>query len=187
MIEIEAPTFPTIPAAANDNGWFIVRTNPRCERRVIFGLRDQKIVSYLPCEIRWKRTRLSKTRVKIPLFTGYLFVGLRTNDAGAPEKLYEVKATDGVAEVVGICGAPAEIKGDWVAKLMQREAGGDFDHTPAERLPFSPGQMVKIVRGKFQGVMAEVVATADNDQVRVTATGIFAGTWPVDADHIEVA
>lgn len=188
MIEIEAPTFPTVPAAANDNDWLIVRTNPRCERRVIFGLKDLGITAYLPCEVKWKRSRLKKVRIKEPLFPGYLFVGLRTNGDGAHERLYEVRCTDGVASLVlGTCGTLAAVSGQEISALMAHEAAGDFDHTPPERSAFKVGQAVKIVRGKFQGVLATVIAASDNDQVRITSTGVFSGTWNEDADHIEAA
>lgn len=188
MIEIEAPTLPATAIAANDNDWLIVRTNPRCERRVVYGLRDQKIPAYLPCEVKWKRSRLKKLRVKHPLFPGYLFVGLRTNDDGAYERLHEVRATDGVSGMVmGVGGSLAAVSGGAVAQLLEQELAGAFDATPPERSPFKVGQSVKIVRGKFQGIVAKIVATADNDQVRITSTGIFSGTWMEDADHIQVA
>lgn len=189
MIEIEAPTLPTAPVAANDNGWLIIRTNPRCERRVVYGLSDLGIRCYLPCEVKWKRSRLKKVRVKEPLFPGYLFVGLRTNHAGAHERLYEVRCTDGVAGVVmGTNGDMAVVSGAVIAGLLEREEAGEFDHTPAEKSAFKVGQTVKIVRGKFQGVIAEVVAAADNDTVRIAASGIFAkGEWNIESDHIEAA
>ena len=188
MIEIEAPTLPEVKIAANDNGWLIVRTNPRCERRVVYGLRDLGIRCYLPCEVKWKTTRAKKTRIKIPLFPGYLFVGLRTNHRGAHERLYEVRCTDGVAGVVmGTNGALAIVSGGEIAQLIECENSGQFDHTPAEKSAFKVGQTVKIVRGKFRGVIATVIAAADNDQVRISSTGIFAGVWSEDADHIEAA
>lgn len=186
MIEAEAPTLPDVPDVAG--AWFIARAAPRCERRALMSLRESGIVAYLPCEIRWRRTRNAKERVKLPLFGGYLFIRLPLDAEGAPHGFHIARACDGVSSFVTVASKPAYLPSPWVERLMSEERSGLYDRTPPERSAFTAGQAVRIIRGQFAGVLATVHAPADKGRVRITGNSVFAkGEWTVDADDLEPA
>lgn len=189
MIELDAPTRPNIAANDNDLSWFIARVAPMAERRLVYSLKDLKIAAYLPCETKWKRhRRKDKERMKFPLFVGYVFVGLTTDERGAPERLHELRNNVGILGLVGILGQPLQIPTVEVAMLLGQEEAGAFDHTPIEKIPFSVGQRVKIIRGQFAGVMVTIQEAAANDRVKVAGTSVFAkGSWMLDVDQVEAA
>lgn len=186
MIEHSFQTMPEI--AANDEGsdWFIVRIAPRAERRVMVRFRELGITCYLPCEVRWKRRRNRKDRMKFPLLPGYAFVRLALNDRDEPVGVFDVCTTNGVTGMVGD-RYPRAVDRESLMRLHAAERAGAFDHTPAERASLIAGQAVKIVRGKFQGVLASVEKALEGDRYKIAMTGIFTGGLTVDADYLEAA
>ena len=186
MIEHGFNTLPDI--AANDEGadWFIVRIAPRAERRVMVHLHELKIPAYLPCEVQWRRRRNRKLRVKFPLLPGYAFVKLDLNERGEPIGVFDVCTTNGVTGMVGE-HFPRAV--DWASlmRLHTAERAGEFDHTPAEKAPLVVGQTVKIIRGKFQGILAQIAKPMDGDRYRIEMSGIFSGGLTVEADYLEAA
>lgn len=186
MIEHSFNTMADI--AANDEGsdWFIVRIAPRAERRVMVHLHELKIPVYLPCEVRWKRRRNRKDRMKFPLLPGYAFVRLDLNERGEPVGVFDVCTTNGVTGMVGD-HFPRAVDRESLMRLHAAERAGDFDHTPAERAPLAVGQTVKIIRGQFQGVLAQIAKPLERDRYRIEMSGIFSGGLTVEADYLEAA
>lgn len=170
--------------------WYVVQTNPQCERRAEAGLKEHGFTVFCPLETRWKRSRSkARERVDRPLFTGYLFVGL------CPwQSLYHVRQIDGVKSLVqNADGSPAEIgwleiKGERVHPiydLQARQAAGEFDHTPAKRSAFSKGDDARILAGPFKGHVGKMLSADDHGRVSLMLKGIFAGGIIVDDDHLE--
>lgn len=184
-LPMKAP-FPLDLEAANDDEWFVAYTNPRCEFRAALGLREQGIKVYLPCEIKWRRSKKSKERVRYPLFVRYLFVGLRVTN-GAPERLHEVRRTDGIESMVGIEGKPIAVPGEFIAALRELERAGEFDATPREKAPLVKGQAAVVTGGPFKGFPVEVLEPLDGHQMRVLLKALGGGKMKVDTDMLEAA
>ena len=188
-----------LPEAANDNDWLIILTKPGAEFKAAEHLRAKKISFYLPCSTHWKRSRLKKERAVTPLLPRYLFVSLTHRGGGAYAKLHEVLALDSVSGMVMAGGMPALVPHwveqpadpeDWrfsISALNTLEREGEFDSTPRDKAPLKAGDTVKIIRGQFQGVLAEIAVPLDGDRYKVVTTGIFAGGMTLDADHLEAA
>lgn len=186
-----------LPEAANDNEWLIILTKPGAEFKAATHLREKKIGFYLPCATHWKRSRTKKDRAVSPLLPRYIFVSLAHRGGGAYARLHEVLALDTVSGMVMAGHRPALVP-HWVEQpadgwtfsvsaLNELERAGEFDSTPRDRSPLKAGDTVKIIRGQFQGVMAEIQKPLDGDRYKVVTTGIFAGGMTLDADHLEAA
>lgn len=163
--------------------WYAVQTNPLCERRAESGLRERGFTVFLPVETKWKRSRSKeRERVNHPLLTGYLFVGLCPG-----QSLYHVRQIDGVRGLV-LCGqgVPAEIKPCFVYELQARQAAGEFDHTPAVKCTYRPGDNAKVLlEGPYKGLIGEVLKATDSGRVELMLNAALNWKTTVDSDHLE--
>jgi len=184
--------------------WYAVQTNPLCERRAEAGLREHGFTVFLPVETKWKRSRSkARERVNHPLFTGYLFVGL-----GPWQSLYHVRQIDGVRGLV--CGHDGEpIDMSWmpvrlpsgrflrnadgtlarvslVYDLQARQAAGEFDHTPAVKCTYRPGDSAKVLLdGPYKGLIGEVLKATDAGRVELMLNAALNWKTTLDSDHLE--
>lgn len=168
--------------------WYAVQCNPNCEEKAVAGLLERGFVAYLPRETKWHRaTRRGKAEAQRvpksrPLMTGYLFVGLCRL-----QSVYSVRQTDGVRALVGACGTPAQIPERFIAKLIDREERGYFDHTRPITARHKAGDKVKVTEGPFADCMGEVLSEIADGKLRVEIAGLFGVGLPVevDDDHVE--
>lgn len=185
--------------------WYAVQTNPCCERKAEAGLREHGFTVFLPVETKWKRSRAKqRERVNTPLFTGYLFVGL------CPwQSLYHVRQIDGVRGLVtNGDGEPVEfgmrplinpktgrmilgedgkpIKGHLVYDLQARQAAGEFDHTPAVKCTYRPGDKAKVtLEGPYRDLIGEVITATDAGRVELMLNAALNWKTTIDSDHLE--
>lgn len=184
--------------------WYAVQTNPLCERKAEKGLREHGFTVFLPVETKWKRSRSkARERVNTPLFTGYLFVGL-----GPWQSLYHVRQIDGVRGlVVGSQGHPMEfgwqtvigadgkimrdeagepVKAHLVYEIQARQASGEFDHTPAVKCTYRPGDKAKVMlEGPYKDLIGEVLTATDAGRVELMLNAALNWKTTVDSDHLE--
>lgn len=106
-----------------------------------------------------QRTRAGLRTQRKPLFAGYLFVGV--DDPEAARNV--LRSTRGISRVLTRPdGRAAVVPADLMA-AMRAQTGKDGCFRPMDDL--SPGEQVKIVRGPFSGLLANVLEV--NDQQRV--------------------
>ncbi len=56
-----------------DHTWIVVRTKPRCEKKLNEFCKNRGIVSYLPLRRSVRRYRNRKVEFMVPIFSGYVF------------------------------------------------------------------------------------------------------------------
>lgn len=160
--------------------WFVVRTNPRCEKKAVTGLQERGFSTYMPVETKWRRNGRERKRVETPLMVGYLFAALEPG-----QSIYDLRRTDGVHSVVGINGAPLEVDPWDIFHFAMDEVAGAYDKTGARRPDFHPGEMVTIRAGTFKGYAAKVEGLLENGKVRVILEGKFVkGKMTFDDDEL---
>ncbi|PTW62054.1 transcription antitermination factor NusG [Breoghania corrubedonensis] len=137
--------------------WYVIQSNPRCERRAIVSLAEAGIEAFCPMQrVRRKRVICGKRRTKdieMPLFSGYVFVAFPADDLafGAARKC------DGVAQFIAAHGRPVEIRADRVEALQVAQDMGMFDFRKArQRVQFEIGERVVIRSGWLDGQEATV-------------------------------
>lgn len=164
--------------------WYAVQSNPVCEAKAAKGLNEHGFTVFLPVETKWKRSTRTKKRDRVdtPLFTGYLFVGLCPG-----QSLYHVRQIDGVRGLVSCgMGVPAEINARFVYDLQARQASGEFDHTPAVKCTYRPGDKAKVtLEGPYRDLIGEVLTATDAGRVELMLNAALNWKTVIDSDHLE--
>lgn len=173
--------------------WYVVMTNPRCEKRAQSGLVDKGFAVYLP-QYRLEKIRKDvRTLVDRNLFPRYLFVQ-------APYGSWpRITSTDGVQALVrdcGLTGRPMSVSDKAIGALLDRQNDGAFDcmlnadKQPKGRAkkikpPFSKGENVKVTRGPFASFFATVERAIAGHTVDLLVH-IFGRPTPVTMDIADV-
>jgi len=126
-------------------GWLVLYTKPHKEYAVRDFLTGQKIEVYLP-EIRTSTRRPGRRGTK-PFFLHYLFARFDLQDGA----MARVRWTPGLRRIVSFGDRPAVVPDEVVEHIRRRLA------TMVERQPEGPferGEVVRIVRGPFEGLDA---------------------------------
>jgi len=164
--------------------WYAVQSNPVCEAKAAKGLNEHGFTVFLPVETKWKRSTRTKKRERAdtPLFTGYLFVGLCPG-----QSLYHVRQIDGVRGLVSCgLGVPAEINARFVYDLQARQLAGEFDHTPAVKCTYRPGDKAKVtLEGPYRDLIGEVLTATDAGRVELMLNAALNWKTVIDSDHLE--
>lgn len=164
--------------------WYAAQTNPLCEAKAAKGLKEHGFTVFLPVETKWKRSTRTKKRDRVdhPLFTGYLFVGLCPG-----QSLYHVRQIDGVRGLVSCgMGVPAEINARFVYDLQARQMAGEFDHTPAVKCTYRPGDKAKVtLDGPYRDLIGEVLTATDAGRVELMLNAALNWKTVIDSDHLE--
>jgi transcription antitermination factor NusG len=129
--------------------WFAVYTKCRHEKRVIQHLAQREIAHYLPLyrTVRnWKSC--SQVTLDLPLFPGYVFVNVSTN-----ERVRALQVPGVVTMVGGVDGRPASISEEEIESLRT-----GLSDRGAEPHPYiTAGQRVRIRSGALSGIEGTVV------------------------------
>lgn len=138
--------------------WYALRAAMRHEFSAEEGLKARGFEVFLPVEVRWRRTKFAKTKVRAPLFLGYLFVRCQEDQMRA------VREVDGVHHFVGWLDEDgvrrvAAIRDDVIDGLAKEEASGIHDHTRSARRAYRParGERVKFAGGRWSGILAQAL------------------------------
>lgn len=144
------------------SNWFVIRTNPQCERKAAGELRRCGVRVYIPKQSRELRNRRTgKVTVKTrPLLVGYVFIRF----TGAQE-WFHVRQCQGVKGVLYLDGQPGQIPAAAVAAFMRRQRNREFGRPDAEsdekrmrrlRGTFTPGRRMRVVEGPFASFLATI-------------------------------
>ena len=141
--------------------WYVVATKPRQEAVAHEHLSSQGYKAFLP-QLRLKKRRRGKWQeVTEPTFPGYVFVALElgVDDMGP------IRSTQGCRELVRFGQKPAVVPNNVIQALHQsnqpQASGG------AATDPFSPGDVVTIESGPFQGLEAVYDMAKGEDRAQV--------------------
>jgi transcription antitermination factor NusG len=146
--------------------WAVVETNGGHEREALLRLRENGFAAYLPM-----RAVVSKRSTRAePLFPNYVLVQLDLTDAG----WFRVFTTVGVKRLLtktmrGGRPMPLFLPCGAVRKILAEEVDGLVQlvtRTKRTPSPFKGGEVVKIVRGSFEGFTG-VFASGNAERVMV--------------------
>lgn len=143
--------------------WYLVRTKPNAEATALRNLERQHYEAYLPrlCQpLPWRGQWRDRV---VPLFPGYLFLGL---DEGR-QALAPVRSTLGVAGVVRF-GAEYALVPDAIVQGLRARANPQTGlHRLALPARIEAGAPVRIVAGPFDGLEGVFQREAGDDRAIV--------------------
>lgn len=127
-------------------------------------LTEKGVVSFLPLIEQVRQWKDRKKRVKLPLFTSYVFVRIDLSDR------YKVLQTDGVVRMVSFGGVPAAIP-DWQINQLRRV----IEHPDTLQLEnyFREGDLVEVTSGPFSGIKGRLREIRGETRVVINIDGIF--------------
>lgn len=98
--------------------WFIVQTNPNCERKAVAELRRAGFRAHMPRLARVRRHHRTKEPLvtRRPLMTGYIFMRFP-----GPVNWYTLRQCQGVKGVLYVDGKPYELAREHVATIMRAQ------------------------------------------------------------------
>ena len=132
-----------------DHSWYLLQTKPNAYRIAMKNLLRQECEVFLPMSEVTQRKRQQFRTKMVPLFPGYLFVGLRENKPSWKA----LNSTYGVSRCVCFDGTvraiPNQLIHDLKANCDERDV---FRPTPA----FATGDIVEIQKGPFANFLAEI-------------------------------
>lgn len=165
MIDVTAS-----PAEASDEGWFVVWTASRAEKKVESRIAAMGVEAWLPTVTEKRRWSDRWREVVTPLFPGYLFA------RGAATRWHQLLRTAGVLTVVKEGGHPALLTDGFVASLRQAvQCSGVVAERVTERVNYSPGDEVIVQEGVLAGVRGVVQERRSGRQLVIWVREIGCG------------
>jgi transcriptional antiterminator RfaH len=144
------------PGAGGQTDWYVAAATPRKERFALANLHNQGFTTFYPM---MHKAQPGKTAM--PLFPGYIFVGLNPHRA----RWQSINGTFGIRYLVGPRGAlPSSVPAPVMDELFHRFPLGVHE-TPACR--FHRGDRVDVMTGAFAGIPATFEDMLSHDRIRV--------------------
>ena len=141
--------------------WFVAQLKPNGYGKAKLNLARQGFDTFMPLVERTIRHARTERRVLRPLFPGYIFVSFDPDVA----QWRVINNTSGVSSLI-LAGTnrPACAPESLMTSLLE------FCDASGKILPpatFSSGDKVRVVRGAFQDMLAEVQHASDGERVRL--------------------
>ena len=143
-----------------NQGWALIYTKPRHEKKVFGQLTEMGLNSFLPLTQKIRTWRNQKKYVNEPMFPGYVFIKVNK-----PEDYYKSLECYGSLYYVKFGKEIAKVNNETIDKLkiiVEEKLDVEVSDTR-----FSPGQIVEIKKGVFLGVHCEVVNHKNMDTILV--------------------
>jgi len=147
----DRPRPPCVAPAENLPHWYALRTQPRHEKKVATHLQQKAVPLFLPLLTEIHRWSDRRKTVRLPLFPGYVFVRVGTEN----DERLAVLRTGGVISFVGFGGCPAPIPDKQIEDIQKLLA----HDVPCALFPFlREGQRVRIRGGCLDGLEGLLVS-----------------------------
>lgn len=157
-------------AQVNALKWYAVRAGTRQEGQLQASLKAKRFTVFYPQWTFWRRTRFTTGKGERPLFPGFIFV------LANPDRFAEIHEADGFHQFVRALDAdgiyrPLAFPDAAIGDLMLRVDRGEFDKTLDEHRRFMPekGRQVAIVKGRWAGLIGEILSAAPKQRRVVLA------------------
>jgi transcriptional antiterminator RfaH len=137
----------------NPARWYLIQTKPRQEARAQEHLQRQQFECYRPLKSDPAKRRTARSQAEEELFPGYLFIRMDQ----VHDNWYPIRSTRGVARIVTFGGQPVPVQDELIEQIRERLS------TPAPRIVFNQGDLVRINAGGFCDVEA-IFLTADGTE-----------------------
>jgi transcription elongation factor/antiterminator RfaH len=159
--------------------WYVLHTRSRFEQVVFDGLQRKSLEAFLPKMTVMSKRRDRRLKIRVPLFSGYVFVKSDLN----PYERLEIVKTTGVVRMVGNKDGPLPVQDEAIDSL-QIMVSGDNPIVTGTRL--KKGDRVMVVEGPFAGVIGLFVRYRGQGRVVVSieALGQYAAV-DVPEEHVE--
>ena len=128
--------------------WYAIYTKPRNEKKVTERLLAKGLDMYCPLYETYRQWSDRKKKVKLPMFTSYIFAHVSITDFDA------VRKDPGVLNFVYWLGKPAIIT-DWEIENIRRITGLGTDIV-VESYQLKQGDQVTIKEGPFKGLCGSI-------------------------------
>jgi len=136
-----------------NSAWYAAYTCARHEKHVARQLLDRAIESFLPTYRSVRRWKDRRKEIELPLFPGYVFVRLASDDR------IRVLQIPGVVRFVGFSGKPARLENSEIESLRSGVVNG----MQAEPHPFlKVGQRVRVKHGPLAGTEGILLRKKDH-------------------------
>jgi transcriptional antiterminator NusG len=156
--------------------WYAVWTRSRHEARVMAHVREKQIEAFLPTVTRWSRWKDRRRRIDWPLFPGYCFVRIVSEDAR------RVLQCPGVVKIVSNQGVPTPIP-DREVDDIRTLVGTELAYDPCPLIDI--GDMVEVVGGPLAGVMGRLTRKGTHARL-VLAMNLIGHGVSVEVDAADV-
>lgn len=130
--------------------WYVLYTKPRAEKRVADFLSNINLEVFCPMVTEVRQWSDRKKKVKIPLFTSYVFINIKERER------YKAFDVPGVVKYLYWLGKPAVVKDVEIQVIQQWLEGGMLEEVSVSHL--SPGDKVKFSSGAFKNQEAIIQA-----------------------------
>lgn len=160
--------------------WYLAQIAGSTERKTFQALREHRFTVYRPMETKWKSTpRGQRERVEVPLFPGYLFVGV-----GPGNRYDHLHDINGLTRIVPTSWPRAAFAG-FVQDLAFRQLAGEFDSTGTRQyMPPKPlvGPLAHSI-GHGMSALSRLLAADEGGRVRLLLSGaLVEGGEAVEGD-----
>lgn len=132
--------------ATGNEGWFVVWSESRAEKKVESRIAAQGIEPWLPKVTERHKWNDRWKDVVLPLFPGYLFA------RGRLDQLHSLLRTPGVVTVVKNAGKPALLSDSFIASLRSAIEAGVPTTPVAEMIAFDVDDEVIVQDGPLAGL-----------------------------------
>ena len=184
-------------ARQEGHDWYVIRVTYNRVNAAVEKAKEKGIKTYVPIHYVQKNIAGKKKRILQPLLPNLIFIYATREQAGG-----FVKKT---------VGEPTSIAKYYLDKTLPLEANGknppliipynaminfikatstDSDHVrivSAEQCHYKTGEMVRVIAGKFKGVVGKIARIAGQQRVVVEISGLcFVATAYIPSDFIEI-
>jgi transcriptional antiterminator RfaH len=141
-------------------GWYLIYTKPRHEKKVHHRLTEMNISSFLPTKKKLHASRGRKSIVDYPLFPSYVFIYL--NDM---QNYYHGIDTEGSLYYVKTGETMARVQDAVVNNI--RISVSQAKELEISETRFEPGRKLVINKGPLTGLTCEVVESGNREKLLV--------------------
>ena len=158
--------------------WHVVHTNPRQEALVELNLQKLGVETFYPQLKQNKVIRRRRQTTIGPLFPGYLFARFNFDT-----QYRAVNYAQGVRKVVTCGFTPAIVDDEMIESIKSELHNGYVTLQPPQ---YTPGQVVRIQEGPFQGFEAVFkMAMSDHQRVVLLLRALsYQARVVVDFEHV---
>jgi len=162
----------------NQKRWYAVYIAPRAEKKVSERFSQNLISHYLPTKKVKRQWSDRKKEVIVPVINGYIFVNIKETEF---RKILDVY---GAIAFVSENKLPVAIPDYQIDRLKSMVEYAD-EQVEFSMEEFTPGEMVKIVKGPLEGIIVELIDFNGNHKVVVRLEGFGCALTTMPMSFIE--
>ena len=162
--------------AAAEAQWFVLWTRSHCEQLVHDQLITKGFQPFLPTIEVWSRRAGARRRVRVPMFSGYLFL----NDVLDKYRDVEVRKARGLVSILGEGWDRRAVVPSRDVEAIRRVVNAKLRVRPHPYL--RRGQRVRITRGPMADVEGVLLRINDNKGVVILSVDLLQRSVAVEID-----